>query len=222
MTHLRSPSILILTIMMCITSSYQQQQEDKEEKNENTTTTVNTKMDCKGGHPLATSVCLPRGYNLGEVPTIPITVMTTFEINNIREINDKKMTTTFEFYQEMSWIDDRILTNFSEDLLKLGGMPLTSNQLKHIWTPGLWVQSLFDFELRSVFEPSVGLYIHKKTRCQIMECNTTEEADDTLLTAVTFNFEARATIFCNFNYFRYPKLVHTLLQNITVREYLFL
>ena len=97
MTHLRSPSILILTIMMFITSSYQQQQEDKEDKNENTTTTVNTKMDCKGGHPLATSVCLPRGYNLGEVPTIPITVMTTFEINNIREINDKKMTTTFEF-----------------------------------------------------------------------------------------------------------------------------
>ena len=81
---------------------------------------------------------------------------------------------------------------------------MTSNQLQHLWTPGLWIQSLFDFKLRSVFEPSIGLYIHKQKRCEANDCNETDTTEDLFDTAVTFNFEARATVFCNFNYFRYP------------------
>ena len=198
MVHSGPSSIFILSWVICVTSSFQHENKKHDTQN-------HQRHNCNGGKSLATSVCLPKGYNLGEVPTIPIEVLTIFEINNIREINDKKMTVTFEFYQEMTWIDNRIQTNLSEDLMKLGGMPLTSNQLKHIWTPGLWVQSLFDFELRSVFEPSVGLYVHKKTKCQVVNCNATNETDDGILqTAVTFNFEARATVFCNFQYFQYP------------------
>lgn len=162
------------------------------------------RLDCKGGKSLSSSVCLPKEYNLGEVPTIPSVIRTIFEINNIREINDKKMTVTFEFYQELTWIDKRILANLSNEEFKLGGVPLTSNQLQHIWTPGLWIQSLFDFKLRSVFEPSIGLYIHKKKRCELTDCNATGVTEDVLETAVTFNFEARATVFCNFNFFSYP------------------
>ena len=207
MSNVRVLSIFIICLLLFVTSSFQH--EDALSTHQNNKNHKNKIQHCKGGTSLAASVCLPKGYNLGEVPSIPIVVLTTFEINNIREINDKKMTVTFEFYQELTWIDNRIQTNLSDDVLKLGGMPLTSNQLKHIWTPGLWVQSLFDFELRSVFEPSIGLYIHKKNKCQIIDCNNTNSkenfADDSALqTAVTFNFEARATIFCNFNYFRYP------------------
>ena len=207
MSDVMLPSIFIICLFLFVTSSFQHENSlSTHQSNKNHKKKIE---HCKGGKSLSTSVCLPKGYNLGEIPSIPIVILTTFEINNIREINDKKMTVTFEFYQELTWIDNRIQTNLSDDVLKLGGMPLTSNQLKHIWTPGLWVQSLFDFELRSVFEPSIGLYIHKKNKCQIMDCNNTNSkenvADDSALqTAVTFNFEARATIFCNFNYFRYP------------------
>ena len=168
-------------------------------------------QECARGKSLSSSVCLPAGYNLGEVPTIPSIIHTIFEINNIREIDDKKMTVTFEYYQQLSWIDERILLNLSAEESKLGGVPLTSNQLQHIWTPGLWIQSLFDFKLRSVFEPSIGLFIHEKTRCELTGCSNTSDTDDVDLvnnnktvTVVTFNFEARATVFCNFNYFRYP------------------
>ena len=193
MLYIRTSSIFTLVNMMVVAFSLQH-----ENKNSN--------IECQEGRSLANSICLPKGYTPGEIPTIPTVILTTFEINNIREINDKKMTVTFEFYQELTWIDDRILANLSQDVLKLGGMPLTSNQLKHIWTPGLWIQSLFDFELRSVFEPSIGLYIHKRKKCEIEECNdnTQEMDEDDLKTAVTFNFEARATVFCNFNYFQYP------------------
>ena len=87
------------------------------------------------------------------------------------------MTVTFEFYQQLTWIDERILLNLSAEESKLGGVPLNSNQLHHIWTPGLWIQSLFDFKLRSVFEPSIGLFIHEKTRCELNGCNNTSDTN---------------------------------------------
>ena len=130
MFYIQTSSIFTLVNMMVVTFSLQHENK-------------NSRLECREGTSLANSICLPKGYNQGEIPTIPTVILTTFEINNIREINDKKMTVTFEFYQELTWIDDRILANLSQDVLKLGGMPLTSNQLKHIWTPGLWIQSLF-------------------------------------------------------------------------------
>ena len=201
MAYCKSPIIFLLHVILLVHKT--SQQENKLPQSGSDMTTI--RQQCNGGKSLSSSVCLPPDYNLGEVPEIPAMIHTVFEINNIREIDDKKMTVTFEFYQQLTWFDSRILVNLSAEETKLGGVPLTSNQLQHIWTPGLWIQSLFDFKLRSVFEPSIGLFIHKKTRCEITPgCNITETSDNETSTAVTFNFEARATVFCNFNYFRYP------------------
>lgn len=207
MAYSKLPIIFLLHVIILVHKTFQQENKLPQSTNE-----LLSRQECARGKSLSSSVCLPAGYNLGEVPTIPSIIHTIFEINNIREIDDKKMTVTFEFYQQLTWIDERILLNLSAEESKLGGVPLTSNQLQHIWTPGLWIQSLFDFKLRSVFEPSIGLFIHEKTRCELFECtsNTSDttyvdlHSNDKKVTAVTFNFEARATVFCNFNYFRYP------------------
>ena len=207
MAYSKLPIIFLLHVIILVHKTFQQENKLPQSTNE-----LLSRQECARGKSLSSSVCLPAGYNLGEVPTIPSIIHTIFEINNIREIDDKKMTVTFEFYQQLTWIDERILLNLSAEESKLGGVPLTSNQLQHIWTPGLWIQSLFDFKLRSVFEPSIGLFIHEKTRCELFECasNTSDTSyvdlhnNDKKVTAVTFNFEARATVFCNFNYFRYP------------------
>ena len=45
------------------------------------------------------------------MPKRPTDVITSFEINNIREVNDKEMRITIDFYQELIWIDNRIKTN---------------------------------------------------------------------------------------------------------------
>ena len=199
MVHSKLPIIFLLHVVILVHKTFQQENKSPDF----TKDLVNVK--CKNGKSLSSSICLPEGYNLGEVPAIPSIIHTIFEINNIREIDDKKMTVTFEFYQQLTWIDDRIILTLSDEEVQLGGVPLTSNQLHHIWTPGLWIQSLFDFKLRSVFEPSIGLFIHEKTRCELTGCNNSNSAkDNENVTAVTFNFEARATVFCNFNYFRYP------------------
>ena len=199
MVHSKLPIIFLLHVVILVHKTFQQENKSPDSSKD----VVNVK--CKNGKSLSSSICLPEGYNLGEVPAIPSIIHTIFEINNIREIDDKKMTVTFEFYQQLTWVDDRIILTLSDEEVQLGGVPLTSNQLHHIWTPGLWIQSLFDFKLRSVFEPSIGLFIHEKTRCELTGCNNSNSAkDNENVTAVTFNFEARATVFCNFNYFRYP------------------
>ena len=201
MAYSKSPIIFLLHGILLVHKTSQQENKSPQSGSDMT----NIRQQCYEGKSLSSSVCLPHDYNLGEVPDIPAMIHTIFEINNIRDIDDKKMTVTFEFYQQLTWVDDRILLNLSVEETKLGGVPLTSNQLQHIWTPGLWIQSLFDFKLRSVFEPSIGLFIHKKTRCELTPgCNITESTDNETFSAVTFNFEARATVFCNFDYFRYP------------------
>ena len=159
---------------------------------------------------LTISVCLSQHYHPGEVPLIPSIINTKFEINNIREIDDKQMTITIEFYQELSWIDNRIIIKPSEDEERIGGIPLTANQLQRIWKPDLWIQNLNGFKAKPVLEPSVGLAIsNSKIVCEASPyCNETDFPEP-LSTMVLLNFEASATIFCNFNFFQYPMYAPT-------------
>ena len=159
------------------------------------------KSKCYGGTFLSNSVCLPKGYNRGQVPKIPTIINMIFEINNIREIDNKKMTVAFEFYLELTLTDNRILTNFSKEEIQMSGAPLSSNRLPYIWTPDLWIQNLVDFKPRSVMGPSIGLSVLRIESCTRPNCALDEKKFDT---AILFNFEARATVFCNFKFFSYP------------------
>jgi hypothetical protein len=67
------------------------------------------KLNCENGTLLSSSVCIPEGYLKEEVPEIPTVVNTKMEINNIREVNDKKMLITLDFYQELVWVDNRLM-----------------------------------------------------------------------------------------------------------------
>ena len=68
-------------------------------------------FNCANGTLLSSVVCIPEGYLKGEVPKTPTVVKTSIEINNILEVNDKKMRITLDFYQELTWMDNRIKTN---------------------------------------------------------------------------------------------------------------
>lgn len=155
------------------------------------------RLDCQNGTLLAASVCLPEGYLKEEIPEIPTVVNTRIEINNIREVNEKKMRITLDFYQELIWVDNRIKTRLSTNAVSV----TNNNVINSIWKPDLWIKNLFDFKLHSVFEPTSGLIIMNKEYCESMNC-TKREAK--LNTFVTYNFEAQATINCNFHFLNYP------------------
>ena len=116
-------------------------------------------IDCGNGTLLSGTVCVPQGYLKGEIPEKPTFVNTIIEINNIREINNKKMRLTLDFYQELKWIDNRIKTSLSaEDDLSV----LNNNLINNIWKPDLWIKNLYEFKLHSVLEPTGGLLIESK------------------------------------------------------------
>ena len=75
---------------------------------------IDTKVfQCQHGTLLSSSVCIPYGYLIGEVPDAPTVVNTKLEINNIREVSNKKMRITLDFYLELFWVDDRLKTSLS-------------------------------------------------------------------------------------------------------------
>ena len=70
-------------------------------------------FNCEYGTWISSSVCIPKGYIKSEPPKAPTIVTTKIEINNIREVNDKKMRITIDFYQELEWRDNRLLVTLS-------------------------------------------------------------------------------------------------------------
>ena len=155
------------------------------------------KLDCENGILLSTSVCIPEGYLKEEVPEIPTVVNTRIEINNIREVNDKNMRITLDFYQELLWADTRIRTKFATNEASV----LNNNAINNIWKPDLWIKNLADFKLHSVLGPTCGLTIMDEEYCKTVKCTEKATKGNTL---VAYNLEAQATIYCNFHFQNYP------------------
>ena len=133
-----------------------------------------SQIDCTKGTLLSTSVCVPFGYHKGEVPDTPTIVKTTIEINNIREIDDRKMRLTLDFYEELKWIDNRIKTNLP---LRKAAV-LNNNLINNIWKPDLWIQNIFDFKLHSVLEPTAGFIIMNKESSKKSQAQKSKKDND--------------------------------------------
>ena len=154
-------------------------------------------FQCQHGTLLSSSVCIPYGYLIGEVPDAPTVVNTKLEINNIREVSNKKMRITLDFYLELFWVDDRLKTSLSSNEVSV----LNNNLIDKIWKPDLWIQNLCDFKLHSVLEPTGGFFIGNMNRCNPVFCKQNQTKQKTF---VTYNMEAEATVYCNFKFLNYP------------------
>ena len=160
---------------------------------------TNNQVMCNEGTMLSESVCIPKGYCKGAVPHRPTVVNTKIEIHNIREIDDKKMRITLDYYQELRWKDNRILTHFNFSTIPV--VVINNNLINDIWKPDLWIKNLFDFQLHSLLEPTSGLLITQNKNCVYGDCTEIESNSDTI---IIYNFEALATVYCNFDFLRYP------------------
>ena len=156
-------------------------------------------FDCENGTLLSSTVCVPNGYLKGEVPEIPTIVKTRIEVNNVLEVNDKKMRITLDFYQDLIWTDNRLITNLSKN----GFSVLNNDLISQIWMPDLWIKNLFDFKLLGVLKPTTGLIITvEESSCGHSNCSKQDRSRYN--TVVTYNMEAQATIHCNFHFINYP------------------
>ena len=149
-------------------------------------------VDCSGGTLLSPNICIPRGYRKGELPMIPLEINTAIEVNNIREIDDKKMTVSLEIHPQLLWPEPRINANLTQDEMKKGKV-LNNINLEYIWKPDLLIENLHTFKLHSVLEDMSGLSIGNG-----LAVNLKNE------TVIWYEFSAKASIYCNFDFLRYP------------------
>ena len=147
----------------------------------NNLSSINQKMtatfNCDNGIRLSSSVCIPQDYLKGEVPAKPTVVSSKIEINNLREVDDKRMRITLDFYQELKWTDNRIKTNLPND----GVSVLNNHLLSYIWKPDLWIMNLFDFKLHGVLEPTAGLVISERNICESEDCTNGQRERNTFV-----------------------------------------
>ena len=112
---------------------------------EDETLFIQKNVKCPGGMLLSSTICLPNGYRKGELPTVPVEINTAIEVNNIREIDDKKMTVSLEFHPQLVWADNRISTNFTEEE-KRSGKVLNNVNLENIWKPDLLMYNRYSID----------------------------------------------------------------------------
>ena len=151
-----------------------------------------TDMDCPGGTLLSSKICIPHDYRKGELPKMPVKINTAISINNIREIDDKKMTVSLEIHPQLIWADHRILTNFTDEERKKG-IVLNIIYSHYIWKPDLFIENLSSFKRHSILEEISGFAIGNGL--------TLGMKNETI---VWYEFSAKASIYCNFVFFRYP------------------
>ena len=174
-------------------------------------------IDCEGGTHLADSICIPRNYMKGQVPSIPTVVASRLEISAIRNVDDKKMLITIETYLESLWIDNRLETS----LLNNEFVVLNNNLINMIWKPDLWIRNLFSFRVHTILEPTGGLVMMNKKLCKAKDFSlmtvrnistsrinkTCEEGMENQINSnllVMYNMEAQIQIYCNFHFESYP------------------
>ena len=163
---------------------------------------INGEFDHCSGRLLSENICLPDNYHKSHVPEKPILVNISLVIpnrNGLRDVDDDKMTITIDLHIMQYWVDNRILTNFSQDEILSGRIPFGVEQIKHIWKPDLYIYNTSSFRTLSTLDPLAGLAILKNFYWK--EEGKRQTIHETL---IEYYVEAEVTIYCNFNLYLYP------------------
>ena len=132
---------------------------------------------CKEGH--SSSVCIPPGYNKEIGPwkyrhladeSLPWYFMMDFYIFDVQEINDQKLTITFDVYFKLKWSEPRFQVNTSSDSWQTGTtlidgeeyylLPLDTRE--DLWIPALEMHNVESFIPQKIFRESASLRINGK------------------------------------------------------------
>ena len=157
-----------------------------------------TRMDCDDGLLISDHVCLPVQYDKRKAPDKDMWIMTDFNFANFREVDDRKMTITFDILISYSWRDDRINREFPE-----GVHPINGKNKDTIWRPEVYIEHVKRFEQRDW---------RNRMRLDQLQVFNDKEISPLLFgydfnanySFVSYRKEAQVTLYCNFLFDDYP------------------
>ena len=181
-------------LWLCITSaSSQDSKKDAVIAEEDT----RVNLTCQGGTFLSQHICLPKGYDKKQAPNDTVVIWTDFSHANFREVDDKKMTITFDILLSYTWIDDRITKKFL-----YGIAPISHKSLETIWKPGVYIENIKSYRQRSSIDKlkleQLHIFNYKVASTAAgLDANNNH-------TFVGYRLEAQITLYCNFVFDTYP------------------
>ena len=166
-------------------------------KSENAFTEKNINFNCTDGVWLSKQVCLPKGYDKIHSPNDTTTVITDFNWANFREVDDKKMTITFDLVIGYTWRDDRIKKTFLQ-----GVGPINNAFINKIWSPGVYIENLKSYQQRSAVDK---LKLEQLSAFNAANwCNYLGYDYNDTFTFLNYRMETHITLYCNFLFDNYP------------------
>ena len=150
------------------------------------------------GYLLENRVCIDKNYRKYIAPHGQNTkVHTTIEYQRIRDVDAKKQTISIDLLLTLKWFDPGIITNFDESMKRAGGISLRSEKIDMIWIPDLYI-----WNRTSVKAKDEWALLKTSKILDSDEINIEEGQFDT--TIVELKYEIKTSIYCDFEYSKYP------------------
>ena len=175
------------------------------EQSDNITSNENyqSNLNCTDGIMLSRNLCLPKNYEERYPPSNKTEVVVDFSFGNFREVNDKKMTITFDVMLEYTWKDSRISKAFVEGLESI-----LRKDLGKIWKPRVYVENLKSYRQRFSYSSYDQLKFEQlnvfnfKDAEEFFEIESFDYNETNAF--VSHRVEAQIILYCHFKFNAYP------------------
>ena len=180
-------------------------------ENINSNYMADTTFNCTGGTYLSDEVCVPKGYDNTKVPDKIMTVLTDFNWPNFREVDDKKMTITFDILILYTWRDNRIRKKFVGQIT-----PINNKYFHTIWSPSVYIEHLKSYRQRDSNQDKLMLEqtnIHN-LKFDVLPSGANKNNIDYNNTFVTHRIEAQIILYCDFTFSTYSMDTHVCISKL--------
>ena len=150
------------------------------------------------GNLLEKRACIGKNYWKYFAPQDEKTkVHSTIEYQQVRDVDAKKQTVSFDLLLTLRWLDPNIITNFTKQSKKAGGIILRPEKINMIWTPDLYIWNRTSVKTRDEWA------FLKSSK--ILSTNEINEVESQYAkTTVEMKYVIKTTIYCKFEYSKYP------------------
>ena len=149
---------------------------------------------CETTNNLETGVCEIKGYQTHHTPSYNTSIFVSIEHQKVHSVDDRSNTFRIDMQIVLYWKDPGIERIFSNAEKEQGYIPLSWSTVRSMWTPELFVSNSSDYK---EFVDSQ----HVTSAKILFKHNLFKNSD----TVIEYKVEFSASVYCAFNYSRYPK-----------------
>ena len=156
------------------------------------------------GDLLQRGICISKNYRKYIAPEQGKTkVHTTIEYQTVRNVDAKDQTLSFDLVLTLAWLDQNIRTNFSNNIDRTDGIVLSPGAVDMIWTPDLFIWNRTAVTSTNMWASLIQTKILSSNTINDIE-NESGVKKSPLKATVEMKYVIKTTIYCQFQYFKYP------------------